>query len=41
MFILAILIVLFGVMPFIALDMMNAWSVNIFEMVISRNGGGV
>ena len=41
MFILAVLIVLFGVMPFIALDMMNEWSVNVFEMVISRDGGGV
>ena len=39
MLILVLLIVLFGVMPFIALDMMNSWTNNLFEMVFAQQGG--
>jgi NADH:ubiquinone oxidoreductase subunit 4 (subunit M) len=39
MFLLVLLIVLFGVMPFIALDMMNSWATNLFEMVFAQQGG--
>ena len=39
LFLLALLIVLFGVMPFIALDMMNSWSNTLVEMVFAQPGG--
>jgi NADH:ubiquinone oxidoreductase subunit 4 (subunit M) len=44
MFVLAMFTILFGVMPWIALDMMNDWSIQIFEGLImpilgNFNGG--
>jgi hypothetical protein len=45
MFVLAMFTILFGVMPWIALDMMNDWTIQIFEglimQVLGNFSGGV
>jgi len=40
MFILAVATILFGILPFIALDMMNAWTIETFTKVIIPALGG-